>query len=94
LVFVFVEFLIGIIFEKIILREIKTISVKTKGESDDILMQALHGTTTLLFTVLGIYLALETTEISLEMLSIFHKDLLIILQFLGISIAPIVTAPG
>jgi len=71
-------FLIGIIFEKIILREIKKISAKTKWESDDIFVQALHGTTTLLFIALGIYWALETTEISPKMLSLFHKLLLII----------------
>jgi hypothetical protein len=94
LVFVIGGFLIGIIFEKIILREIKKISAKTKWESDDILIQALHGTTTLLFTALGIYWALETTEISPEMLSFLHKALLIILQSLGISIAPILTALG
>jgi len=81
LVFVIGGFLIGIIFEKIILREIKKISAKTKWEGDDIFIRALHGTTTLLFTALGIYWALETTEISPEMLSFLHKALLIIVIF-------------
>ncbi len=81
LAFIIGGFISGIIFEKIILREIKKISAKTKWESDDIIIQALHGTTTLLFIALGIYLALEITEISPEMLSFLHKGLLIIVIF-------------
>ena len=78
LIIIFVGLLIGFIFEKIILGEIKKISAKTKWEGDDIFIQAFHGTTTLLFIALGIYWAFEITEISPKMLSFLHKLLLII----------------
>jgi small-conductance mechanosensitive channel len=81
LVFIAGGFLIGIIFEKIILRKIKKITQKTKWEGDDIFIQALHGTTTLLFLAAGIYWALETSGISPQMLNILHKVILVIVIF-------------
>ncbi|HYA12741.1 MAG TPA: mechanosensitive ion channel family protein [Syntrophales bacterium] len=81
LIIIFAGFLIGTIFEKIILREIKSISAKAKWISDDIFIKALRGTTTLLFLAAGIYWALETTEISREMLSFLHKVLFVIVIF-------------
>jgi len=81
LVFIAGGFLIGIIFEKIILRKIKKISQKTKWEGNDIFIQALHGTTTLLFLAAGIYWALETSGISPQMLNILHKVILVIVIF-------------
>lgn len=81
LVFIVVGFLIGIIFEKIILRKIKKITQKTKWEGDDIVIQALHGTTTLLFLAAGIYWALEVSEISPQMLNLLHKVILVIVIF-------------
>ena len=48
-IIIVVGFTIGIIFEKIILRKIKKISSKTKWESDEIFINALRGTTTVLF---------------------------------------------
>jgi small-conductance mechanosensitive channel len=73
--------LVGFTFEKIILRQIKRVSATTKWETDDIFVRALHGTTTLLFLAAGIYWALESSDISHNILVFLHKILLIIVIF-------------
>jgi len=74
-------FLAGIIFEKIILRKIKKLSSKTNWESNEIFINALHGTTTILFLVASISLALESTELSPHLLNLIHKVLLVLVIF-------------
>ena len=81
LIFIVGGLLFGIIFEKIVLREIRILSKKTKWEGDDIFIKALHGTTTLLFFSFGIYWALETTEIKPGLLNLLHAFLIIIVIF-------------
>ena len=80
-IIIVVGLLIGVIFEKIILRKIKKISSKTKWESDKIFINAFRGTTTVLFLVTSIYLALESTELSLHLLNLIHKVLLVLVIF-------------
>jgi small-conductance mechanosensitive channel len=77
-IIIVVGFLVGVIFEKIILRKIKKLSSKTKWESDEIFINALRGTTTVLFLVASIYLALESTELSVHLLNFIHKVLLVL----------------
>ena len=77
-IIIVVGFLVGVIFEKIILRKIKKISSKTKWESDEIFINALRGTTTVLFLVASISLALESTELSPHLLNLIHKVLLVL----------------
>ena len=74
-------FLLGFIFERIILREIKSVAARTKWESDDIFVRALHGTTTLLFLAAGIYGALESTDIGHDTLVFLNMLLLVIVIF-------------
>jgi len=74
-------FLAGIIFEKIILRKIKKLSSKTNWESNEIFINALHGTTTILFLVASISLALESTELSPHIMDLIHKVLLVLVIF-------------
>ena len=74
-------FLAGVIFEKIILRKIKKLSSKTNWESDEIFINALHGTTTVLFLVASISLALESTELSPHIIDLIHKVLLVLVIF-------------
>jgi hypothetical protein len=45
-IIIVVGFLVGVIFEKIILRKSKKLFSKTKWESDKIFINALRGTTT------------------------------------------------
>jgi small-conductance mechanosensitive channel len=81
LIIIVAGFLIGIMFEKIILSEIRKLSSKTKWASDEIFIKALRGTTTVLFLAAGIYLALESTELSLDLLNFIHKVLLVLVIF-------------
>lgn len=80
-IIIVVGFLVGVIFEKIILRKIKKLSSKTKWESDEIFINALRGTTTVLFLVASISLALESTELSPHLLNLIHKVLLVLVIF-------------
>ena len=80
-IIIFAGFFIGMIFEKIILREIKRISATAKWKSDDIFIKALRGTTTVLFLFAGIYLALESIELSPDLLNFIHKILLVLVIF-------------
>ena len=77
-IIIVVGFLVGVIFEKIILRKIKKLSSKTKWESNEIFINALRGTTTVLFLVASISLALESTELSPHLLNLIHKVLLVL----------------
>ena len=77
-IIIVVGFLAGVIFEKIILRKIKKLSSKTKWESNEIFINALRGTTTVLFLVASISLALESTELSPHLLNLIHKVLLVL----------------
>jgi len=80
-IIIVVGFLAGVIFEKIILRKIKKLSSKTNWESNEIFINALHGTTTILFLVASISLALESTELSPHILNLIHKVLLVLVIF-------------
>lgn len=80
-IIIVVGFLVGVIFEKIILRKIKKLSSKTKWESEEIFINALHGTTTVLFLVASISLALESTDLSPHLLNLIHKILLVLVIF-------------
>jgi small-conductance mechanosensitive channel len=80
-IIIVVGFLAGVIFEKLILRKIKKLSSKTNWESNEIFINALHGTTTILFLVASISLALESTELSPHILNLIHKVLLVLVIF-------------
>jgi small-conductance mechanosensitive channel len=80
-IIIVVGFLAGVIFEKIILRKIKKLSSKTNWESNEIFINALHGTTTILFIVASISLALESTELSPHIIDLIHKVLLVLVIF-------------
>ena len=81
LIIIVAGFLTGIIFEKIILSKIRKLSSKIKWESDEIFIKALRGTAIVLFLVAGIYLALETIELSPDLLNSIHKVLLVLVIF-------------
>jgi small-conductance mechanosensitive channel len=74
-------FLIGVIFEKIILGEIRKLSTKTKWGGDETFIKAFRGTTTVLFLVAGIYFALESIELSPQRLNFIHKVLQVLVIF-------------
>ena len=72
---------LGVIFEKIILKEIKKIACKTKWKGDEIIVHAIHKMPILWFFIAGLYGAVHSIEISPTILSIIHKVLLILVIF-------------
>ncbi len=81
LIIVVAGLLAGVIFEKIILREIRKLSAKTNWESDEIFIKALRGTITVIVLVTSIYFALESTDLSPRLLDLIHKVLLVLVIF-------------
>ncbi|HEX7402300.1 MAG TPA: mechanosensitive ion channel domain-containing protein, partial [candidate division Zixibacteria bacterium] len=69
-------FIIGIIFEKVILARFKKITTKTKWEGDEIIVGALRRMTTFWFVIAGIYAAILTIHISPTLLNVLKKVLI------------------
>ncbi len=74
-------FLIGIIFEKVILNKLRKIAVKTKWEGDEIIVSALSRMTILWFVIAGIYGAANSIPMKPTHLGMLHKTLLVIIIF-------------
>ena len=72
-------FLVGNIFEKIIISRLKTLAKKTKWEGDDIVIASLHRIIILWSSLLGLYLATFTITIKPQLLTVIHKILLVLL---------------
>jgi len=85
-VFIIGGLLLGIILEKLVMKKITKISLRTKWEGDDIVVQAMRGMLILWFFIGSIYGALEYTAIKSDMLHVIHKGLLI-LVILSVTIA-------
>ena len=83
LIFILGGFLLGVIFEKIILKEIRRLAHKTKWKGGEVIIHAIHKMPILWFFIAGIYGALHSIEISPTPLTIIHKVLLISVIFSG-----------
>jgi small-conductance mechanosensitive channel len=69
-------FIVGIIFEKVILSRLKKFAAKTKWEGDEIIVGALKWMTTLWFVIAGIYAAVHTIHLHPTLLNILKKVLI------------------
>jgi len=76
-------FLIGIIFEKVIVKKLKSVALRTKWKGDEIIISSIRGVTTLLFVIAGIYGAILNIPINPTFLSLLQKILLVIIIFSG-----------
>jgi len=76
-------FLIGIIFEKIIVKKLKSAALRTKWKGDEIIISSIQGVTTLWFVIAGIYVAILYIPINPTFLSFLQKILLVIIMFSG-----------
>lgn len=76
-------FLIGIIFEKVIVKKLKSVALKTKWKGDEIIISSIQGVTTLWFVIAGIYVAILYIPINPTFLSLLQKILLVIIIFSG-----------
>lgn len=70
-------FIVGLIFERIILARLKRMAARTKWEGDEIIVGALRRMTTLWFVIAGVYGAIHTIPISVTFLGILKKVLLV-----------------
>jgi small-conductance mechanosensitive channel len=77
IIFIVGGFILGLIFQKIILREIKKIAARTKWEGDDVIIHGLHGMTIFWFVAAGVYGALRYVDINPALSSFFQKGLMI-----------------
>lgn len=68
---------LGIVFDRFILWELKRIASRTKWQADEILVDALRGAPVLWFLLAGLYGALEWVQLSPAIDSILKKTLLV-----------------
>lgn len=81
LTFIIGGFLIGVIFEKIILTKFKKITQKTKWQGTEIIINSLHRMTTFCFFIAGVYVAMHNLPIDEILFSALQKVLLVIIIF-------------
>ncbi len=74
-------FLVGLIFERIILVKLRKIAARTRWEGDEIIISGLRGVTILWFTLAGVYVATPFIPINPTVLSLLQKILLVIVIF-------------
>ncbi len=86
LIFIVGAFFLGMIFDKIILKEIKKIAAKTKWEGDEVIIHALHGMTVFWFVAAGFYGALHYIRLD-PGLTDFLQKLLLVLVILSVTLA-------
>ncbi|MGC8764450.1 MAG: hypothetical protein ACP5QT_00985 [Brevinematia bacterium] len=75
--FVVGSVVIGFIFEKVILKNLRKLAEKTKWEGDDIIINAFQGWIVLIFVILGIYLAIINLSLNPALLEVIKKILLV-----------------
>lgn len=71
--------IVGIVFEKIILKRIRKIAKRTKWRYDYIIIGSIRGITLLWFIIAGIYAAILRIQVNPTILDIIQKGLLVIL---------------
>jgi small-conductance mechanosensitive channel len=74
-VFVFTGLIAGLIFEKIIFKRLRQLSLRTKWEGDEIIMNALRGIAIFWFFSAGAYAALLNIPMGETLLNIMQKIL-------------------
>jgi small-conductance mechanosensitive channel len=74
-------FLVGVIFERIILAKLRKIAARTRWEGDEIIISGLRGVTILWFTLAGVYAAIQVIPINPKALNIIQKILLVMVIF-------------
>lgn len=78
LIFIAGGFFLGIIFDKILLKEIKKITARTKWEGDEVIVHALHGMIIFWFVAAGFYGALRSMQLSPSLTDFLQKVLLVL----------------
>lgn len=76
-------FIIGIIFEKIIIKKLTSAALRTKWRGDEIIISSIRGVATLWFVIAGIYAAILNISMDPTLLSHLQKILLVIVIFSG-----------
>lgn len=79
--FIFGGLIIGLFFEKIVLKKIERILEKTSLETDHFVIKAFKGVSILIFVTIGIYLAIVKIHTSEKIKAVLDKALLVIIIF-------------
>jgi small-conductance mechanosensitive channel len=74
-----IGFFTGLIIEKFIVRRIKQMALKTKGEIDDVIVGSIHGAIIFWFTAAGIYIAILNLPVGPVLISHLIKVLSVII---------------
>jgi small-conductance mechanosensitive channel len=75
--------LAGLIFERFVLRHLRTLAERTPWQGDEIIVHGLRGMTTLWFVLAGLYAASFTIPIHPTVLVIVHKAIAVLVILSG-----------
>jgi len=75
--------LLGYVIERLVLGHLRKLADKTPWRGDDILITALHGMTTVIAVLLGIYAASFFANLPAHVLTLVHKALIVLIIFTG-----------
>ncbi len=75
--------LLGYVIERIVLGHLRKLADKTPWRGDDILINALHGMTTVAAVLLGTYAASFFANLPAHVLTLVHKALIVLIIFTG-----------
>ncbi|MDI6641749.1 MAG: mechanosensitive ion channel family protein [Elusimicrobiota bacterium] len=81
LAFIAAGFIVGIVFEKVIIDKLRKITAKTKFEGDEIVVGAIRGMGIFWFLLLAIYVASISLTLEVKVLAFIQKILSIIFIF-------------
>ncbi|HOM65484.1 MAG TPA: mechanosensitive ion channel family protein [Ignavibacteriales bacterium] len=82
IVILFIAYIVGLIFDKVIHRKIKKWVAKTSFKYDDIIVNSFDNISLYLFLLLGAFIGLQSINISSNIYNIVEKIILILLIFL------------
>ncbi len=82
IVILFIAYIVGLIFDKVIHRRIKKWVAKTSFKYDDIIVNSFDNISLYLFLLLGAFIGLQSINISSNIYNIVEKIILILLIFL------------
>lgn len=70
--------IVGLILRKIIFAKVANLTKKTKNQIDGVIIEAVRGPSAIWFVMLGIYFALQSTQLSENLVIIVNKILLVL----------------
>ena len=73
-IIIFASFVLGYLFEKIVMYRLRIWSEKTEWKGDDVIVDSLRGMSKTVFIIIGVYVAIRNENLSPYMADLVHKS--------------------